>query len=263
MMLTDNHHLTESADEVLDKAEAFLRSRRLGVAPPSDDDVPVLTDIVSETAAFLEISAPPDAEAAIPEAASLSAEPAPHEDMAPEAPPTEIIEPAQPFVPEDWPEAAYLPELEPAGVDQLEFELPEAAQDIPVLQEVVAAPSPAAEQPAPAEALLAPPVKPEATPAMLEAFEFGVTSAKAPAAMAAEAPPPPPGLSEEAVAARVAEALAHQRQLTTLLLEEWLNFDLKTIIQQEFEHANERIVRRSLQEIHALLDAQQEAEKKP
>lgn len=239
-MLNDNHHLTESADEVLDKAEAFLRSRRLGVLPPSDDDVPVLTDIVPETEAFVETPATPEAAPPMPEEARVPAEPEIPEDREAIAPPPEALTPAQPFVPEEWPEAAFLPE--PAGLDQLEFELPEEAEDIPVLQEVVAAPEPAVpahggEKPdAPGEApeaTLVPPPESSAPPAL-----------------------PAPGLSEEAVAARVAEALARQRQVTTLLLEEWLNFDLKTIIQQEFEHANERIVRRSLQEIHALLDAQ-------
>jgi hypothetical protein len=249
-MLPEDHHLTDSADEVLDKAEAFPRHGRLAVPIPSDDDVPVLTDIVPESELAMMAVALPYAESEgmpqlpagqPPEAADTKAPEFPEQPGAFEEPETvsEAPETAEPEIPE---------RRDAVGLDDLDFELPAAplpgAEESPPEPQALGA-APSASEPEP---------EPEPVPE--------------PEPMAAEVPSPAPPdteplplLTEQIVAARVADALQGQRQVVTLLLEEWLNFDLPTLIKQEFENASQRIVRRSLQEIHTLLDVQDTPDK--
>ncbi|MDD5298662.1 MAG: hypothetical protein PHU46_17305 [Rhodocyclaceae bacterium] len=244
-MLPEDHHLTDSADEVLDKAEAFLRRRRVAVPPASDDDVPILTDIVPESELDLPVEAPPPA------------------DRAPPAPPQVTEDLEDEAVPE--PGAAVEPVIRPEPVAPA----PQESSDETVT--LVPAPMPMARPESSAFGVA------ELLP-RLDELDFELPAGDGPepekagspepaplSALAAEAPEitAPPGLTEEAVAIRVAEALTGQRQILTLLMEEWLNFDLPTIIKQEFEGANERIVRRSLQDIHTLLETQINSGKKP
>lgn len=264
-MFPEDHHLTDSADEVLGKAEAFIRRRRPNAIPNPEDDLPVLTDIIGEE----ELLADEVAEelAAVERAARAS----PGGD-APAQGGDESLTDMDRAVAEETP-AAMPPETSPEASETSE------EPDLPVLEvvEVESCSSPAQIEPpvygfAPVEPAVEPPAADESSPWVFQGpdaksepepvavpVDIPPLPAPEPIAVVPEERPYPPVPDsadfEKLLAGRVADALAGQQRTTLLLLEEWLNFDLPTIINQELNSASERIVRRSLSEIHTLLEA--------
>ena len=228
MPQADNPDLTDEADEVLGRADAFMRRRRsVPDEIPADDDIPLLTDIVPMPAprAILEELADP----------AVFQRPRRGPQGEPEARPATEAAPEM-FEPEPEGEPAPLPQ--PETVDELDFDLGGEPEPEPVAE-----------------------LLPEPGPGVEATAEESVVSVDAPAPVQVpiQAPVQPQGLTtaaiEALVAARVEAAVLQGHQELAIALDDWLNFDLPRLVSREIDGIAERIVKKAGEELRALLQA--------